>query len=278
MNHLNKIPVKILNIFKKKRFILFVKTFKNDYHLFEKLLLSINKYNIEKIPLYVSVNDQDYDFFFAKNLKNIKLLKDSDIATCKITDGWRYQQFIKSQVYKLNVCENYLCIDSDSEFINYFGIDDFMYNPTTPYTIMHESKDLLLLNEKMNFEIDGLFFQKTAMATRKFIPNKGKIWDFGPSPYIFSCKVWQSFIEDYLKKKTLTYEQFFSKIDKIYMPSEISFYGEYILYSKIIDLIPIEPLFKVFHFKSQYEYENNLYCIDDFKKFYLGIIKQSNWL
>ena len=31
----------MLNIFKKKRFILFIKTYRNDYHLFEKLLLSI---------------------------------------------------------------------------------------------------------------------------------------------------------------------------------------------------------------------------------------------
>jgi hypothetical protein len=270
--------MKILQFFKKKSFIIFIKTYKKDFSLFLTLISSIEKYNADKIPVYVSVNDDDYDFFLMQNIKKIHLLKDSSIAKCGIVDGWRYQQFIKSQVYRLDICENYLCVDSDSEFIKNFYVSDFMFNESTPYTIMHESKDRMLINDIMNFEQDGLFFQKTAIATRKYIPNKGKIWDFGPSPYIFSCKVWKSFIEEFLTKKSLTFEQFFNKMDKIYMPSEVSFYGEYILFSKKIEIVPIEPLFKVFHFKEQYDQESKLYTVETYKKHYLGIIKQSNWI
>ncbi len=42
--------------------------------------------------------------------------------------GWESQQIVKSSFWKLNVCENYLMIDSDSYFIKDFGVEGAMRN------------------------------------------------------------------------------------------------------------------------------------------------------
>src|ERR1700744_1842125 len=117
--------------------VLFIKSYKPDYERVCKLLASIEKHNVENIPVYLSVNDEDYKFFKRKTDPKIHLLKDSEIVICSIHHGWKYQQLVKAQFHLLNVCENYLCIDSDSMFIRDFGKDDFMYDAHTPYTIMH---------------------------------------------------------------------------------------------------------------------------------------------
>ena len=48
--------------------------------------------------------------------------------------------------------------------------------------------------------------------------------------------------------------------------------------SKEIDIIPVEPLFKFFHYGQQYvDYKQRGFVEDDFKQNYLGIVMQSNW-
>jgi hypothetical protein len=46
-----------------EKIILFIKTYKNDFIVFKKLLASIIKHNKDNLPLVVSVNDEDFDFF-----------------------------------------------------------------------------------------------------------------------------------------------------------------------------------------------------------------------
>ena len=82
-----------------EKLILFIKTYRNDFDNAVNLLKSIDKFNVEKIPVVVSVNDADYDFF-KERIKTVKIIKDSDVVTTTITDPWRYQQIIKAPVAK----------------------------------------------------------------------------------------------------------------------------------------------------------------------------------
>lgn len=55
-------------------------------------------------------------------------------------------------------------------------------------------------------------------------------------------------------------------------------YGEYLLFSKTIPIVPIDPLFKVYHyaeefFEAQMEGKSELAL----SKKYLGVVIQSNW-
>ncbi|KMQ67173.1 hypothetical protein ACM39_15485 [Chryseobacterium sp. FH2] len=256
--------------------ILFIKTYRPDFDRVKNLIESIEKYNKDEIPVIISVNDEDFDFFKSE-FKDYNLYKDSDIITANNTDGWRYQQIIKSHVYRLDICKNYLCIDSDSEFIKDFYYSDFLYDDETPYTIMHESKPFLETMENIGLDSENIFFKEALRTTRTLFGNKGKEWDYGPSPYLWSCKVWNHFIEVYLKQRNKTFIDFFNEIDAVTSPSECVIYGEYLLKSKLIDIYPIEGFFKVYHYEKQYILEKKFHNIDKLKKMYLGIIFQSNW-
>lgn len=259
-----------------EKLLLFIKTYRPDFERLKILIKSIEKHNKDHIPVLISVNDEDYDFF-KKEFICYQIIRDSDIIAPTLTDPWRYQQIIKAHLYKLNICKNYLCIDSDSEFIRDFYYTDFLYDEVTPYTIMHESKSFLESMDIIGLDSENTFFKNALRATRQIFGTNGKEWDYGPSPYLWSCSVWQHFVEVYLKDKNKDFEDFFQEIDQITPPSECVIYGEYLLKTRLIDLYPIEGFFKVYHYEKQFELEKNSYKIEQLKKVYLGVIMQSNW-
>jgi hypothetical protein len=260
------------------KLILFIKTYEPDFETVYKLLDSIDEFNKDSIPVVISVNDEHFGRLKTDCFKKYKVYRDSEICKTTIEEGWRYQQIIKCNVYKLNICENYVAIDSDSIFIKDFHVSDFMYDENTPYTIMQESKDLLEMTERLGMDSQNLFFKRALRDTRPFFGNIGKEWDYGPSPYIWNCKVWKHFNDVFLKESNLSFDQFFTEIDKkSYSPSDCVIYGEYLLKTKLIDLLPIGSLFKVYHHKEQYEIERNQLNLQQLSKIYLGLIHQSNW-
>ncbi len=142
----------------KYNLILFIKSYKPDFYRVKKLLTSIKTHNVNNIPVYLSVNDDDHDYFKNNLDYDYFLLKDSDIIPCDIDDPWRYQQVIKASVHRLNICNNYLAIDSDSEFIKDFFIKDFIYKDAVPYSLMHEPKIFLEVMEQINMDSQATFF------------------------------------------------------------------------------------------------------------------------
>ena len=257
---------------------LYIKTYKKDFNSFISLMDSIKKYNHDNIPLVVSVNDEDYDFFKRRIKGNFILIKDSDITKTNIADKWRYQQIIKMQFFKLNFSKNYVCIDSDSIFIRDFYISDFIQNET-PFLIKHKSSNFVSELAEFGFDTDELFFIKSLKATKKIFNNKDSdIFDYGPSPYIWNCSIWESFFNEYLKDTNI--ESFFKELDKLYMPSENTIYGEYLIHLKNTNYIARNELFKVYHFKEQLNKEANKnidFLSNKYKDDYLGIIIQSNF-
>ena len=110
-----------------------IKTYKQDFELAKILINSINKHNIDKIPVYISINDEDFDFFKNKLITNHTLLKDSDIYKSNVKDGWRYQQIIKTQLKRMDDT------DEQQEFafvisaLNLEQIDGFKSDLTSSY-------------------------------------------------------------------------------------------------------------------------------------------------
>jgi hypothetical protein len=261
------------------KIILFIKSYRPDFERAKNLVQSIYKYNRDNIPLYISVNDVDYEFFKHNLPADVNLLKDSDIVECQTKNSWIYQQVVKSQVHKLKVCENYLCIDSDAEFIKDFFISDFMYNDQTPYTIMHESKDMLESMEIIKRKSVDAFYKEALRALRDYWGGSGKEWDYGPTPFIWSTKVWEHLENNFLIPNQLTFESFLFFLEDRSKkgPSEYTIYGEYLFKTRLIDIIPIQPLFKVYHFHEQYKMESCYNTIDKLRVNYLGIVKQSSW-
>ena len=266
------------------KIVLYCKSFSRDLDRVNFLTESIKKHNKDSIPFYVSVPKEDESLAKEKlDTDYINLVFDEDIYDLsflseleKINGGWYTQQIIKSSFWKLEVCENYVMIDSDSYFIKDFSTSDFMYDDTIPYTVMHEQKDLFGFTSHYK-DIIGhdpkKGFEETRLPIMNAFKRSGRFYDFGPSPVIWSCKVWKLLEEKQLQPQGLT---FFDLITN--NPSEFSWYGEFLLKSFAIPIIPIEPMFKVFHFKPQYEYYKQLgYTEEMFSENYLGIVIQSNF-
>lgn len=255
------------------KIVLYCKSYRNDVQRVKQLLDSITLYNHDSIPFYISVPESDIELF--KNTlgdSGYTLITDESIDP--VNQGWLGQQIVKSQFWKLGICENYVCIDSDSIFIKPFYISDFMYNDTIPYTICHEHRELFEFMDKhpMHFDpYDG--YKNDRLAIMEIFQRTGVIYDFGPSPVIWSTAVWKSLHEQYLEPNNLKFIDLLSNV-----PSEFTWYGEWLLYDITIPIYPRGPLFKVYHYPSQFEYDKH-YNVDNDKlsKYYLGIILQSNW-
>jgi len=134
-------------------FVIYCKSYKNDVLRARTLAESIQRFNTDQIPFYISVPAADMSLF-EKQLKGFHctLIKDEDILLTNPRHpidlmhempGGLLQQVVKSEFWRLEICRNYLMIDSDSYFIRPFSIEDFMFDEDTPYTVMHEGRDLL---------------------------------------------------------------------------------------------------------------------------------------
>lgn len=257
--------------------VLYTKSYSGDLQRLLVSIDSIKKHNKDNIPYYVSVPSVEIELFKRSvDTSYVNLIADEDIYDIS-NQSWHTQQIVKSNFWKLGVCSNYVMLDSDSYFIRDFYITDFMYNDETPYTVMHEQKDLFAWTSKygpMTLGFDPYeSFKQDRMKIMNIFGRTGRIYDFGPGPIIWSTKVWKSLEDEYLIPNGL---KFHSLIE--YCPSEFSWYGEWLLEKRPIDLIPIEPVFKFFHFEQQYQYYKQLgYTEQEFTKQYIGIVMQSNW-
>lgn len=255
--------------------VIYCKSYRTDLALVTRLHESIQKYNIDDIPFYISCPETDLDLFRNALGTDTNIITDESILNNKINQSWHSQQVVKLSFWKTNLTKNYLCIDSDSEFIKEFKISDFIYNGDIPYTVCHEQKELLEWSTKFPNLYTHIYngYSGDRLQIMKFFNRKGKLYDFGPSPVIFNASVLKSLQDKYMTPNNLTYNQLI-----YFCPSEFSWYGEWLLYDKTIPIYPSEALFKVFHYKEQYDdYLTTGYTLENLKLNYLGIVMQSNW-
>jgi hypothetical protein len=252
--------------------VFYCKSYKNDVQRVKTLLESINKHNKDNIPFYVSTPLEDKKIFTSiLGTQNWIWIDDNDINPNN--QGWLGQQIVKSSFWKLGICKNYLCLDSDTYFIKSFSKNDFLVEKDIPYTVIHEQKELLeWASINLSFDIsEG--FQKNRIKIMKLLGRKGKIYDFGPSPFIWSKKVWEDLESQYIEPNNLDFSTLLE-----YSHSELTWYGEALLAFKSIPLHPIQPIMKVYHYKEQYiEDKNKGVTEETLSQNYLGIIMQSNW-
>jgi hypothetical protein len=256
------------------KLVLYCKSYKGDYDRLVNLATSIKQFNKDNIKFYISVPKEDVSLF--KQIENAIVICDDDIYQFS-NPGWTQQQIIKANFWKLGLTENYLCLDSDSYFIKPFELIDFMYDDQTPYTVMHEQKELFSWSvsrtNSLGFDPKDGFIIDRKKIMEEIFDRKGRIYDFGPSPIIWSSKVWSDLEKNYMEPNGLKFEHLIE-----YSHSEFSWYGEALLNYKSIPIYPVEPLFKVFHYPQQYiEYKQQGVTEEMIAQNYMGIILQSNW-
>ena len=269
-----------------EKIILYCKSYRGDVQGVLRLKNSIEKFNKDNIPFYVSCPLSDKKIFEeVLGTKNYTLINDEDIFKLKSNlDGWRSQQIIKSNLHKTNITENYLAIDSDCYFIKDFYISDFMAKENVPYTIIHENKEASQY-KKLFFGTDfdkGGYVEALNAYREIFDSPYKKLYDYGNAPYIWSCKVWEHFEKNYLIPNKMTFETFQITMEHQFQNIRLAMreaivYGEYVLNTKVIELIPTGPYFKFYNSKEMVEYEKKVGLFDEekLKSSYIGILYQS---
>ena len=266
-----------------KTFVLYCKTYRNDALRIRRLAQSIQQFNRDQIPFFVSAPFADMEFF-RKLLDGLPLtlINDEDIIHAnpaldpeKINalPGSKSQQIVKSEFWRLGISDSYLCIDSDCIFIRPFSQSDFITPDGYPYTIVHEAKELLQFSINHGMEMVADDFHKERQKIMGIFGRTGHHYDFGPSPLLWSNQVWKELDQKFLKPRNMN---FYDAI--MLFPGEMQWYGEAMLKYRPIPLTPVEPYFKFYLYERQLIVAKQQgETIERLARNYLGVGYQSNW-
>jgi hypothetical protein len=262
---------------------LFCKSYRQDLRRAVQLCRSVQEFNRDSIPFYLSVPTADMDVF-TDSLKglDVALITDAeivgknpriDVDRFANLPGGKAQQIVKADFWRYGAAQSYLCLDSDSYFLRDFHRSDFISPEGQPYTVMHEAKELLHFAALSGMSRIARDRERECAEIMSIFGRHGRCFEFGPTPVIWSGRVWRDLDEKFLLPKGLTI------IEAIDLhPGELRWYGEALLAFRSIPLLPIEPIFRCYHYEEQYYLyrkmgENETTVAGN----YLGVCMQSNW-
>ena len=254
------------------------KTHKKDFKPFTRLFKSFNKYNTDKIPLYLSVPNEDVSLFEGHVGGGATVISDesymqkysADDAYWGLPLGYVNQEICKLSFWENNIADNYLFIDSDLYFIRDFRIKDFMATKDTPYSVLVMDKDL---NTEKFYREYGVgrtehikrIFDEVGLNDARLLTCHGMT--------VMNAKVLRSLKDDFMKVREYEYKDLI-KIS----PFEYSWYNAWLQKQKVIEIIAVEPFFKTFHMRIEYTFSRlKLISESDLATQYAGIVLNSNW-
>ena len=267
-----------------KDLVLYCKSYRRDFLRLRRLLISINQYNVDLIPFYISTPADQYQdlILVLDGLDGFEWVSDESIIAAnprvpvgieKTRSGGLSQQAIKSEFWRLRLAENYVCFDSDCVFIQDFRKSDFLSSDGNPYTVIYQNKEFYQLSINRGQDQVESNLRQEGDRVKGLFSRVGPNYYCPCPPFIWSAKVWQSLDLQYLQPKGLTFWDVSSDDHP-----ETLLYLEALLNYRAIPLYPIEQLFRIYYYDWQYyllcrmgETENKL------KANYLGVIYQSNW-
>lgn len=261
-----------------KTLVLFCKSYKNDLRRVINLIDSIKRYNRDNIPFYISIPASDFDLFSsAIDTSYVNLLIDESITDQLVSEsvggfspGYINQEIVKLAFWKTGLCENYFCLDSDCYFIRDFYYEDFMHDDDTPYSVLVEDKELWVDPDYQTYWVPRY---KKLVTIKEILGYQADRVRTCHNCTTFSCKVLRSFHENFLSPNKYAYKDILE-----ISPYEFSWYNFWLQKKKDIKVVPIEPLFKMFHYKKQYfEARQKGITESDIARAYLGIVLNSNW-
>jgi hypothetical protein len=266
-----------------KDVVLYCKSYSRDVRRAARLADSVRQFNAANLPFYLSCPQSDMALF--RNMvgsDGVILLADEDIiafnrlihrSAFDALAGVVSQQIVKSEFWRLGICENYLCLDSDSYFIRDFHKGDFLTPSGVPYTVMNESLELRLFGAIRGHAKVARNIDADCQTIMDIFDRTGRHYDFGPLPVVWSRRVWADLAEKFLEPKGM------SLLDAmVRFPSEMRWYGEALLKCRSIELWPVETLFRCYHYEDQYWAARKSGETDEMlSKVYIGVCVQSNW-
>jgi hypothetical protein len=266
-----------------KPLALYCKSYRVDVKRARRLALTIQMYNADDIPFYLSCPQADIPLFqeYLAGI-NVTLIADEEIIlsnplhtlnAINAIPGHLSQQIIKSEFWRLGLAQAYVCLDSDCQFIRQFNQREFMDTQGTPYTIIDECREILIpaATARKQRIIDN--FRKESVQVQQEIRREGKFYNFGPNCPVWHRAVWMSLEDHVLKPRQMNLAELI-----VQHPIEMRWYGEALLKYRAIPLLPSQPFFKMYAYAWQLKKDRSDGLREsDLGQFYCGVTYQSAW-
>jgi hypothetical protein len=268
-------------------FALVCKSYRRDVARVRRLLGTLAPCNPQQLPVIVIAPRDDLALLReALAPHRVEFASDEDVIRCqpqvqaqglleryRTTPGYRSQQVVKAEAWRLIGCDSYLCMDSDTVFLRPVRREDFLSSAGHPYTLLHQSRELLQLARNRGHAEVATDFYAESRRVKAFFHRSGPDYDFGPQPLLWSARVWDDLQQRFLQPRGWT---LWDAIDAA--PAEIRWYGEALLAYRGIPIEPIEPLFRVYHHEWQWFTQRRLgETPQTLSGEFLGAVYQSNW-
>jgi hypothetical protein len=259
-----------------------LKTYRNDFLYAQRLLKSFNQHNKDRITLFILAPGAQLpelmelcrhelcdDIIALPEEKYCRYLVSGKVHD--ISPGYINQEIVKLSFWENQLCDNYMCLDSDAVFIRDFYTYDFMYDDDTPYSVLFE--DNALKSDPIYYQS---FWIEREVSIRKIqtemdVHDKRMITCHGFQ--IFSKKVLCDFKINFLDRKGYTY----SSLMEI-SPYEFSWYNFWLQMAKPIDIHFCGEIFHYYHMAHQH------ICavlsgitIGDLARSYVGLVINGNF-
>jgi hypothetical protein len=266
-----------------RRTALFCKSFAPDLPRAKLLIESILRNNRSDLPLFVCTPRCDLELFKSAIPSSATLIAEEEFTDARcftwLSSGWKQQQVVKMLFYRLDLCDQFLVLDSDSYFIREFSEEDIFGAPHETRIVASMSPYIFGISEpivnlalgiggdvrrqdlKMDFNPDrSLRVPRSFLKDKNYknmpseatlhmipyafsrLPTTAPHVHFLPSPVILSSEILRDF-EQYVTDEGVTFT------DLIHLSAwEADWYGYFCFKFSRGRITPIEPLF--LHFNS----------------------------
>lgn len=264
-----------------QKFSFMLKTYENDFIYAKRLIKSFSKFNEDHIHCFVVLptisKDLFCSFFLTEELQDVTLIDEESFQNLSedsingISVGYINQEIIKLSFWEKGLCRNYMCIDSETQFIRPFFYSDFMHDDEVPFSVLFEDKEL---------KSDPLYYNTFWIERQKCLDRIADELDFHEKPFktchgfqTFSSFVLKTFKDQFMKSKGYSYLDLM-KIS----PYEFTWYNLWLQKSKVIPIYQVEPIFLTFHMKHHLMQSLMISrTLDDIARSYVGIVVNSNY-
>lgn len=235
-----------------RNFGILVKSFAGDFEYASRCVSSFHANNPTAVQMYLVVPESDMALFAQLAGSNVEVLSESllsqyltDVPLNGMRPGYVNQEIVKLAFWELGLLENYLCVDSDALFIRPISADDFMFDATTPYTVLVEDKDLLI--QPRYFRDYWVTREEALRRIQLEVGLDVSVLRTCHGHQVMSAAVLKDFKKNFLDARGWTY------IDALAVaPYEFTWYNMWAQKCGVIPIVSREPFAKVFHNEDQH--------------------------
>lgn len=228
---------------------LLVKSHAPDLPYMGRLLASLDRYNVDELPVFIVVPDHDVRAFEDEARGRAQVLPESVVGQHLVSApvngyaaGYINQEIVKLCLWEAVDLDAYLCLDSDAELVAPLHRHHLLTPDGQPYTFLTEDRDL---------QADPQYFAahwEPRMVALDLIADTIGI-DRGARPLrtvhghaLFAREALRSFRDDFLAPRGWGY------VDALRIaPYEPTWYSLWVQHARPIPLIPREPIVRTFH-------------------------------